>query len=358
MVANAGVWVPRVGSTWGYDSPREFADLAGSMHHAGGDQRLGEVTSPFNNSIYGQDRGNDAKVPDGASLQPDFLIRTGGPLAVKTHANFGFDAGNVQNFEIETWRRDGANLTGPTGGSSGAGRHVRIPYTADHRDVNLDGLIDQGETVPKDSESYSVDDVGITINGGPTVFDHYPYNWQRYIEDNMQVHDYVENFTSMMWNFKPTRDDPVIRFRDQLPNMAVGQAIPGVVRGHANGYPHSSYVTGDSLWIDSNNNGVYDGDTILNQVTTNVYTYGVTVGTGVLNARFHSASGSVNFNASTDDAWVDNGPNAGVYDSEFVLADSGSLMVGDLGKRIDAYTNSIRVCFVHHGPRRQLRPGR
>lgn len=91
-----------------YDGPAEFDDLPSSMYHArsisglfyGGDGRLGEVTSPSNTAIYGQDIGaHDPNNPGG----PDTIIPAGGPLAYNVHGTNGFDAGNVLNLEFLTW---------------------------------------------------------------------------------------------------------------------------------------------------------------------------------------------------------------------------------------------------------------
>ncbi|MFZ4395911.1 MAG: hypothetical protein ACOYOU_09840, partial [Kiritimatiellia bacterium] len=173
---------PPGGTTWTYDSPREFCDLASSMYHNpdlgsmsalkmrrlsyrppgmpppddnalavwdGGDMRLGEQTSPWSPSIFGVDNGDDD--PKTADFAGDKFIPGAGPYAYHTHGNYGYDAQNQLNLEFSTWRINGKSFTGPRGPSKAAGydytkeKHANwrsaVYYTGDHRDVNLNGLI-------------------------------------------------------------------------------------------------------------------------------------------------------------------------------------------------------------------------
>ncbi|MEW6199232.1 MAG: thrombospondin type 3 repeat-containing protein [Planctomycetota bacterium] len=95
-----------------YDGPAEFDDLASSIYHIavaenksglwyGGDGRPGEVTSPRNTSPYGQDFGTGNPNSAGG---PDGYIPAAGPLAFNIHGANGYDAGNMLNLELLTWR--------------------------------------------------------------------------------------------------------------------------------------------------------------------------------------------------------------------------------------------------------------
>jgi PKD repeat protein len=83
-----------------FDGGVEFDDLPSSKYHRAGDQQLGEVTSPFNTNIWGQDRGpND---PGGAGGL-DKIIPAAGPYATHLHGQLGRDAGNQLLIELQTW---------------------------------------------------------------------------------------------------------------------------------------------------------------------------------------------------------------------------------------------------------------
>ncbi|UCC30857.1 MAG: PKD domain-containing protein [Phycisphaerales bacterium] len=105
-----------------YDGPPEFTDMPSSKYHQTGDGRLGEVTSPFLNHIWGEDLGDG---DPGSGAPPDGWITAAGPFATKVHGNFGYDAGNVLSLELLTWR-----------------------------DWTLDGMIDQGDITRPGRESY------------------------------------------------------------------------------------------------------------------------------------------------------------------------------------------------------------
>jgi len=207
IVANANVFTPNSGRAdtgwipangWAYNAPREFCDLPSSLHHIGGDPLavtaanydpflgfvrtdlaafglpmgdgdIGEITSPWSNTIYGQDVG-----PAPSPLAPEFvgpggpdsLIVAAGPFNVNAHGNNGHDAGNMVAFEALTWRRTGDRTTDPG-------------YPDNLRDVNLDGTLDRG--------LYRTGDPIYGAGGdgaGP-----YPFNRMRYMEDLFEVWD-------------------------------------------------------------------------------------------------------------------------------------------------------------------------
>ncbi len=168
-----------------YDGPREFADLPSSIYYSGGDGYIGEVTGVENNSRIGQDIG----AGDPVGVTPDGIIPAGGPLAFNVHGDGGYDAGNVQNLELLTWRTDGTSLTDDGIDIDGDG--VIDFIFQYHRDINLDGMVDMGETPGKPGEfgfpakteysNYGVDaNPGTAPNGGPGS--EYPYNRHRLLE--------------------------------------------------------------------------------------------------------------------------------------------------------------------------------
>ncbi len=201
-----------------YDGWVEHDDLASSKYHRpirGGDQRLGEVTSPFMtqfvggdpfNAIWGKDNGpND---PNTAGIMPDGFTAAAGPFAINVHGSNGLDAGNVLLLEWLTWRTDGTSKTGAPGTApnsfwelgfgtyhpyQGKGSMMSPSINIGFRDYNVDGIIDQGEVRPIDSENYVTDGNPSTINnGGPST--EYPWNRQRMIEDVMAALDLTVDF--------------------------------------------------------------------------------------------------------------------------------------------------------------------
>lgn len=169
-----------------YDGFIEFDDLPSSIYHAAGDQDFGEVTGPALNETWGEDV---------AAPSTDGLITAAGPLAFNVHGDGGFDAGNVLTTEYLTWRTDGRSLADLQVDFDGDGTPEFIQY---HRDVNLDGLIDCGETVgdrgvfgiPKQVvyDNYGVDPIpGTPPNGGPSS--EYPWNRMRLLEDMVEAVD-------------------------------------------------------------------------------------------------------------------------------------------------------------------------
>ncbi|MFH1109140.1 MAG: PKD domain-containing protein [Planctomycetota bacterium] len=183
-----------------YDGEVEYDDLPSSKYHRAGDQQLGEVTSPFSNNIWGEDRGpNDPNQGGGA---PDFILPASGPYATHLHGQLGRDAGNQLLIELLTRRtaspyNDGAaweaehgphRLAGPSGANLG------------FRDYNLDGLIDLGETAIArgaaaadifKTGNYLVDPMHFRPRGCGSV---YPWNRRRLVEDCIQVLDDVIDF--------------------------------------------------------------------------------------------------------------------------------------------------------------------
>lgn len=131
-----------------YDAPEEYDDLPSSKYHSAGDGFLGEVTSPFNEAIWGEDRGDhDPNTPSSA----DGIIPAAGPYATSIHGNFGRDAGNVLHMELLTVL-----------------------------DANLDGLVDQGSMRDPGGESY----LGFTEGSSA----------QRLLEDCIEILDDVLDF--------------------------------------------------------------------------------------------------------------------------------------------------------------------
>ena len=204
-----------------YDGWVEHDDLASSKYHPFGDQRLGEVTSPFSGhddeenmgGIAGDDQGIHR--PD-AAAGPDHVTPAAGPLATDVHGNNRLDGGNVLMLEWMTWRtdinptlddtaggwargeawdHDGGLLddgrwphpyAGPASGLGPDGQGVGF------RDFNLDGLIDQGEVRPAGSENYKVDSVFGTSDDG--TFSKYPFNRRRLLEDCIAIIDDAVDF--------------------------------------------------------------------------------------------------------------------------------------------------------------------
>lgn len=127
-----------------------------------GDGRLGEITSPYNDSIWGHDRvGKDGLPHDGR-------IMAAGPYANNIHGDGLADGGNLLSVELLTRRTDGTSWTG-------------------FADFNCDGLIDQGEVRAIGTENYVVDGNPWTPNNGAAA--RYPYNRRRLVEDVVEALD-------------------------------------------------------------------------------------------------------------------------------------------------------------------------
>ncbi len=182
-----------------YDGPVEHDDLPSSKYHRHGDQRLGEVTSPFNDDIWGHDRGLHR--PD-VPMMPDGVIPPAGPYATSIHGNFGRDGGNLLHMELLTIRTEPPFNTGDSWEYDRwlTGRFPFHPFAGSllafpdllgenfgFRDYNLDGLVDQGEVRPVGSENYLVDSDTFTPNNGTNSL--YPFNRRRLLEDCIEVVD-------------------------------------------------------------------------------------------------------------------------------------------------------------------------
>lgn len=192
-----------------YDGPAEFVDLSSSIYHSGGDGDMGEVTSvnnspsnPRSKARWGEDCG--ANTPN--SPAPDGRVEAAGPLAYNVHGDGGYDGGNQINIEYLTWRTDGTSNTDTAIDFDGDG----IPdYVVYHRDTNLDGMIDLGET-PGDAgdfaqafsqrvdySNYGVDtSPGTPPNGGPQG--DYPFNRHRLLEDCVAALDESVDWTQFL----------------------------------------------------------------------------------------------------------------------------------------------------------------
>jgi len=375
-VTNPGTWRPNPSSDWGYDAPREFQDLPSSLHHLsnlrvppplfflpmirpsyggnpyheGGDTRLGEVTSPYDSSIYGTDVGFAPSVvnPEDFRFNSDGVITPAGPWARCIHGNGKYDAGNVLNLEVATWRLDGQSLTGPKAGHAGNALDL-IMYSGDHRDVDLNGLISQGETVPEGAHAYFVDDMTTTDDGGLTSDgSFYPFNWDRYAEDCIEVWDLSEDYGALLRNNVNADDIETILANvptAPLQSGAVGTPINNVLMYSNGDAVHTNMTVGDYAWIDANGNGAYDGDFLLNDVSG--VTYGDTADDQITNAVYRDTDGSGSF-SDGDDAWDDVNGN-GRFDSEVVLADNmyggTRLKNGDVGKPINYWVAAVQAVF-------------
>lgn len=327
----ASIFYPPVNSTWGYDCPREFADLASSMYHyevfgmTGGDWRFAEMTSPWSLSLYGQDRGyND---PGRANAgNPDYVIPAAGPLAYDIHATHGLDAGNLLNLEWLTWRTDRQYLTGPFSVIPACGCQP-VPYQGDHRDLNLDGLIDQGEVPPYNSNNYFCDADLITPDNG---MDTLPlWGWERFMEDVVEQMDSAEDFLAVQRNNSQNTTEIQI----QAPSWFTW----------GDGTPHTAHITGlawksnfpphqvfnpniDGLWVDTFVNNRYDRELVLNRGSTNypALTNGATGAAFPANrVLYFDRNGNGSYDYDIDTAWYD--ADAGLdFDTELVLSDAAS----------------------------------
>lgn len=196
-----------------YDGPREFRDMPSSIYHRTGNFRLGEITYPGAQStveaIRGMDKGNGTDT----GISPDSFIYWAGPLAYRVHGDHGLDAGDQLTLEALTWRTNGQSLTDTvvSNNLNRRGGWIGTSYTenmersfdftqgADYyqricRDVNLDGLVDQGWAPDIGFENYIVDAEPATAvdNGAMTV---YPFNRERLVEDVIENIDPSVDFS-------------------------------------------------------------------------------------------------------------------------------------------------------------------
>lgn len=174
-----------------YDGPAEYDDLPSSIYHSGGqsytgggDQAFGEVTSPFSFNTWGFDSGSS-----GGGAGGDGNIEPSGPLAFNVHGDQGFDGGNQINIEYLTWRTDGTSRTDITEFTP-----FGFAFRRYHRDINLNGMMDLGETIVPGNHNYGIDAAqGGTPNADPTQ-NAYPFNRQRMMEDVVAAVDYSLDF--------------------------------------------------------------------------------------------------------------------------------------------------------------------
>ncbi|MDX2198484.1 MAG: PKD domain-containing protein [Phycisphaerae bacterium] len=203
-----------------FDGPAEFADLPSSIYHQAGDGGLGEVTGPGGDLIYGSDVG--VHDPQGGGGVPDQIIPAAGPLAFNVHGDQGYDGGNVLNLEVLTWNSEGATSTDdvieiPAPDLDGDGvpddldndgqPDDPIVITIYHRDTNLDGLMDLGETIGEQGVyatrmenpfySYGVSPIqGQSADGNPSNL--YPFNRTRCMEDMVEALDDVVDWDDFL----------------------------------------------------------------------------------------------------------------------------------------------------------------
>lgn len=188
-----------------YDGPVEFDDLASSIYHelpdgaaagarwTNGDLRLGEVTSPANFDNYGETaNGSGGPIP------------SGGPLASGVSGTNGAPAGNMLNIELLTWQHEPSpDPNNPVMGNQpiaskdpglaiwnspakvvpGGPTSYRQMYAGGFRDFNLDGLIDQGETIPLDTEQVQYSNYAFSFTLNDFLRGEYPFNRDRLTED-------------------------------------------------------------------------------------------------------------------------------------------------------------------------------
>ncbi|MCX7818698.1 MAG: hypothetical protein N2652_05755 [Kiritimatiellae bacterium] len=191
-------WIPA--TSWGYDSPAEYCDMPSSIYHLFGDYtvgdtinwrvtssadvfefaatnavamvmgdgRLGEVTSPWNEAIWGHDiEGTANFYGPGDGFTP-----SAGPYAFLTIAGNGYDGANQMTIEFLTHRRDGV---------PGVDVHPR-----QFRDTNCDGYLDGGRELQGEA-NYLADtpDPGV-------------HSWYRFMEHLIELWDQSEDFAQLM----------------------------------------------------------------------------------------------------------------------------------------------------------------
>lgn len=178
-----------------YDGRAEYSDMPSSQYHArhpsglggGGDRRLGEVTSPSNLAIFGQDLGGG---DPGSPIARDKLIRAAGPMAYNVHGTNGCDAGNVLTLEYLTW------IT-TNNGPGGVGTLQTERPEILKRDYNLDGLLDQGSCRLPGTENYTQDTCPCSTNDGNPYSEVYPHNRRRLMEDVVEALDGSVDFDDL-----------------------------------------------------------------------------------------------------------------------------------------------------------------
>ncbi len=195
-------WIPA--TSWTYDSQAEYCDMPSSIYHlkgdyamgstlvwqgiddplttfqwtnaismAGGDRKLGEVTSPWNEEIYGHDIEGLA----GFYGPGDGLIPSAGPYAFNTVAGHGYDGANQMSTEFLTHRRSGV-----------PGVDIHPPTL---RDTNCDGYLDGGRELQGEA-NYASDTPGAGV-----------FSWHRFLEDVIALWDQSEDFAQIFRRVNP-----------------------------------------------------------------------------------------------------------------------------------------------------------
>lgn len=168
-----------------YDSHREFRDLPSSLYHSTGDLRFAEENHPDSDSLVGG-------VYEATVSAPKTYMSFSGPMAVKLHGHTGRDVGNQAALEFLTWRTDGQSLTDTANANFSRGDSE----TRRTRDVNLDGLIDQGASPPKGFSNYIFGKNPVSPDNG-TQNDDYPFNRVRLIEDAMEANEEFVDYDNL-----------------------------------------------------------------------------------------------------------------------------------------------------------------
>lgn len=192
------LWIPA--TSWSYDSPAEYCDMPSSIYHLAGDYsigdtlywrtdvgqtvyefdstnsvrmlmgdgRLGEVTSPWNEEIWGHDIESAANMYGPG----DGITPSAGPYAFLTLAGHGYDGANQMTIEFLTHRRDGV---------PGLDEHPR-----QFRDTNCDGYLDGGRELQGEANYFS---------DTPAYGVH---SWYRFMEHLIELWDQSEDFAQLM----------------------------------------------------------------------------------------------------------------------------------------------------------------
>lgn len=201
----ANGWIPA--TSWGFDSPAEYCDMPSSMYALfgsyaagdtllwqrpdtansmteysptnalylrGGDRRLGEVTSPWNEDIWGHDiESTPMPPPGGANFHGpgDGFTRSAGPYAFNTLAGHGYDGANQMTVEFLTHRRDGV-----------PGVDIHPPQ---FRDTNCDGYLDGGRELQGEA-NYLSDTPSMSV-----------FSCYRFMADVIHLWDQSEDFAQV-----------------------------------------------------------------------------------------------------------------------------------------------------------------
>ncbi len=357
---------PPDGMSWGYDAPREFQDLPSSMYHAlgvsgCGDLRFSEELDVWTDTLNPVDRGGNSPLGANAGA-PDYIVPPAGPLAYDIHGLHGLDVGSQSIIEYVTWRTDGEHLTGPTSVHAASGP-VSPMSGGDRRDVDLDGLIDQGESIPAGSANYLVDHNPMTPDDGQNT--DMPFGWERWMEDMVEIWDTAENFADVLSHgslVNPASADNVVvdppgpnsdvlsdgteTHNSQYLHQSLGHPIGWYLGDSVGGGFVSSTSVYDSatheLWRDENSNMQYDVEYILNRDDSQIsggYTSDV-----ALAGLYYDVDGSGGFDMMHDFAWHDADGDT-TWGAEFVLLDQNEDLYN--GRSGDDVLNSIylRVCW-------------